>query len=83
MSILLAATKLDWSGWARGLVGAFISGGAGAIGASIGVTTLDPSHDIAGTRLLGVIGIAFLTSGIVSLGKYLQQHPVPDNEPNP
>jgi hypothetical protein len=78
MKFLNTVARLDWSGWGRGLLGAFVSGGAGAIGAASGVTAMDPSHDLAGWRLFGVMGIAFLSSGIISLAKYLQTHPVPD-----
>jgi len=81
MVILTTATKLGWSEWFRGLIGSFISGGAAAIGATVGVTTFDPSHDIVGIRLLGVAGVSFLGSGIVSLAKFLQQHPLPDDKP--
>lgn len=86
MQMLTVAGKLDWSGWLKGIVGAFVSGGAGAIGAGVGAVSMDPSHDLAGLRLLGLIGIAFLTSGIISLAKFLQLHPVPDgatNSPQP
>lgn len=82
---LVTAKKLDWSGWVRGVLGALISGGAGAIGGGFGAVVADPSHDFTpgqgGTmHLLTLMGVAFLFSGIFSLAKYLQLHPVPDAE---
>jgi hypothetical protein len=83
MNALVVATKLDWNGWIRGLFGALISGGAGAVGAGFGASILDPGHDLVGGRLLALIGSSFLFSGIVSLAKYLQMHPVPEEKPQP
>jgi hypothetical protein len=85
MQALSTATSLDWGGWFRGLIGAFVSGGAGAIGGATGATMLDPKvfnlNDGLGITLK-LMGVAFLISGIVSLAKYLQTAPVP-NAPKP
>lgn len=78
MKVLVTASSLDWSGWLAGVVGAFISGGASAIAAGTAVTLADPSHDIMGIPLLKVIAITFVVSGVVSLMKFLQIHPVPN-----
>src|ERR1039457_2324125 len=83
MQMLTTASKLDWAGWLLGIFGACISGGAGAIGGGFGAVIVDPSHDFTpgqgGTyHLLMLMGVAFLFSGIISLAKYLQTHPVPD-----
>lgn len=77
MQMLTTATKLDWSGWLRGVFGALISGGAGSIASGVGVTLSDPGHDV---NLIKVMGITFLVSGIVSLAKFLQSSPVPAPE---
>ena len=90
MAITMVATaqKLDWRGWILGVWGALVSGGAGAIGGGFGAMVADPSHDFTvGApggihHLLLVMGVAFLFSGIVSLAKFLQIHPVPDVGPN-
>lgn len=80
------AQSLDWKGWILGFVGAFVSGGAGAVGALIGVSYVDgqdPDHFIMqGHRMIELVGIVFLFSGIVSLAKFLQTHPVPEIGPN-
>jgi hypothetical protein len=81
MQALTVASRLDWSGWFAGVAGAFISGGAGAIGAGVGATLTDPGHDLVGVKLYELMGIAFVTSGIISMAKFLQTHPVPDPKP--
>lgn len=80
MQLLTVASRLDWAGWLRGLVGAFVSGGAAAIGGGTGVSLVDPDHFNVSHpgHLIEVMGIAFLTSAVISLGKYLQTHPIPD-----
>lgn len=78
MKILSTMSTLAWGEWIRGILGAFISGGAAGIGAATAVTAFDPSHDIVGIALLKVTGLTFVISGVVSLAKYLQNHPVPD-----
>lgn len=81
MQAITVASKLDWSGWFRGLVGAFVSGGAGAVGGGVGAITLDPMkfnlEDGMGATFK-LMGIAFAISAIVSLAKYLQTHPTPE-----
>jgi len=84
MQILTTASRLDWAGWVRGIIGAFVSGGAGAIGAGTGTIVVDPEKFNVSTpqglhSLLTAMGIAFLVSGIISLAKFLQTHPVPDD----
>lgn len=86
MQALSTAVKLDWSGWVRGVVGAFVSGGAGAIGGATGATMLDPMTFNLNTGLgvtMKLMGVAFLISGIVSLAKFLQTSPVPGAVPPP
>lgn len=78
---LATAAKLDWSAWIRGLVGAAVSGGAGAVGATFGTMALDGKdfNFTSGlTHTLQLMGICFLISGLVSLMKFLQSHPTPD-----
>ena len=78
MQAITVASKLKWKQWWIGIMGAIISGAAGATGALAGV-------DIAITgatasQKLTAMGIAALFSAIVSLGKWLQTHPVPDEQ---
>jgi len=77
MTLFTTASKLDWSGWIRGCVGALISGGASSISAGFGAQILDKGHDL---NILHLMGITFVISGVVSLAKYLQITPVPQEE---
>lgn len=80
MQMLTAATRLDGPGWIRGVIGAFISGGAGSIGSGVGASMLDKQHDL---NILALMGLTFLISGIISLAKFLQTSPLPDLPPTP
>lgn len=83
MQMFKTAKRLDWPGWLLGVFGALISGGASAIAGGFGAIVIDPSHDftpgMGGTHhLLELMGVAFMFSGMISLAKFLQTHPVPD-----
>src|SRR6185437_15035580 len=80
VTMISTAQKLDVRGWILGGIGALISGGAGAIGVGFGTVVVDPEHFNLNTgliHLMEVMGVTFLISGIVSMAKYLQIHPVP------
>lgn len=88
ITMVSTAKKLNWSGWLLGIVGAIISGGAGAVASGVGVGYVDPEHFNAITssglrHLLSVMGICFVVSALVSLAKFLQSHPVPSPENGP
>lgn len=75
MQIIAATGQLDWRGWIRGVVGAFVSGGAASIAAGFAALKLDHGHDL---NILELMGWTFLISGVVSLAKFLQTQPVPN-----
>jgi hypothetical protein len=80
VNALTVASRLAWGEWIRGIFGALISGGAGAVGGGTGTSLVDPDH--FNTQhpmlLLKVMGVTFLISGVTSLLKFLQTHPLPD-----
>lgn len=82
LAALRTAANLDWSGWLLGIWGATISGGAGAISSGFGTMIVDPDHFNIGQgglhRVLYVMGVTFGFSAVISLAKYLQLHPTPD-----
>jgi hypothetical protein len=84
ITAISVAQSLDWKGWLLGLWGAFISGGAAAVGGGFGTMVIDPEHfNIlqGGLRHLGlVMAVCFAFSGAISLMKFLQLHPVPSAE---
>jgi hypothetical protein len=80
MQMLSVAGNLDWGGWLTGIIGAIISGGAGAVASGISTNLVDPDHfNVHGGlhNLLAVIGTTFAVAAIISLAKFLQTHPVP------
>lgn len=79
------AVRMDCDGWLRGIAGAVISGGSGAVVAAFSVNLLD-SKDWSpmqggGGKLLELIAMCFFFSALISLMKFLQTHPVPDDVP--
>jgi hypothetical protein len=74
MQMLTTITRLDWSGWVRGLIGALVSGGAGSVASGFGARIADPAHDI---NIFKVMAITFAFSSVISLMKFLQLTPVP------
>jgi hypothetical protein len=82
INAVTTATTLDWKGWALGIMGALISGGAGAIASGTAITIVDaqdPDHFVMqGNHMIEAMAITFVISAVVSLAKYLQSHPVPD-----
>lgn len=71
-------TRLDWSTWTRGFIGAFLSGGAGAVSSGLGANYLDKAHDL---NIFKLMGITFLISATFSLAKFLQVTPLPQAQP--
>ena len=82
MTMIQALTNiqnLDWSAWILGLIGAAVSGGAGAIASGFGTMVVDPAHFNLGnpSELFKVMAICFAFSAVISLAKFLQTTPVP------
>ena len=84
MQAITVAQRLNWAGWFTGIMGAFISGGAGSISAALGTMMVDPldfnlSNGLH--KLLLVMLSSFLIPGLTSMFKYLQMKPIPDAVP--
>jgi hypothetical protein len=82
INAVTTAQRLDWDGWFLGIMGAALSGGAGAVASGVGGVLMAPNEfnlmQGKALHLLGLMGLTFLVSAIFSLCKYLQQKPVPD-----
>jgi hypothetical protein len=65
--------------WARGLVAAFVGGGASAVSGGLALNWDDPKH--FGTEhpghLLKIMFVMFVISGCLSAFTYLKQSPIP------
>ena len=71
---------MNWTLWWHRLIGAFISGGAGAASTALSVIVVDPNdfNLSAGlTKVLSVCFVTFLISGIAGAFLYLKDNPVP------
>jgi hypothetical protein len=81
LTMIATGKKLDWDGWFLGIMGAIISGGAGAVGSGFGSMLVDPEHFNVmqgGFKHMAVLmGATFVFSAVVSLAKFLQASPVP------
>lgn len=64
----------SWKAWFKGLLSAFVSGGAGAAVTGTGIMALDTMHDLSTFK---VYGITFLSHGLIGVANYLQKSPLP------
>jgi hypothetical protein len=70
---------LDWSDWLRGVISAFVGGGAGAVTSGVVVSLGDPQQYNMGTQKFYVlVGSVFLMSGMMNLMAFLRNKPMPD-----
>ena len=78
MNIMAGAQNLDIAGWARGLLGAGVSGGASAIAGGIVLPSLDSDHfSVLKAKFWIAIFALFCASAVVSIAKFLQMQPLP------
>ena len=70
---------LDWSDWLRGLIAAFVGGGASAFTGGLVVAGQDSTHFAMGSpNSFKLMAYIFLASGASSAMAFLRQKPVPD-----
>ena len=78
MIMFATAASLDLKGWLRGLLGAGISGGAGAVTAGFVVSGVDSEHfGVYSWHFYQLIATVFCASFIVSVAKFLMTQPLP------
>jgi len=77
---LVAAGSVDYVGWIRGILAAFIGGGAGAIAGGVASLMVVPDRvNFAHPgMLLKIMGGSFLLNGVFHLAAYLSKQPIPD-----
>lgn len=83
MSMKLPADlgTVDWSDWIRGVVGAFIGGGAAAFGSGTSAAIfIDPAYIAAhGVGfIIRLMGGTFVISGVTSMMLFLAKKPIPE-----
>jgi hypothetical protein len=71
--------SLDWSDWIKGIIAAFISGGAGAVTSGVVVSVGNPQQYNMGTQKFYVlVGSVFLMSGVLNMMAFLRTKSIPD-----
>lgn len=71
--------SIDFTDWFRGLVAAFVGGGAGAVSAGFSVIVQDPhDYNIYTRKLYTLMLTCFLINGLLSAMAFLHQRPVPE-----
>lgn len=67
--------------WIGGTIGAFISGGASSVAVGLTAVGIDPqTFNFASgfSDTLKLMGVSFIVAGMMSLAKFLANHPLPD-----
>jgi len=78
----MTLSRNDWSRWAKGLIGAAISGTSAAISSGVSVSLIAPDKFNLGAELGNTIKMVLVTAGVafvVSVSKYLKDHPMPED----
>ena len=79
MKLPLGFGEIDFTDWFRGLMAAFIGGGASAVSAGFVVSAKDPAHYALGSaNFFQVAGSVFLVSGTINAAAFLRTKPIPD-----
>lgn len=79
MTLPMGFGKLDFADWARGVIAAFITGGAGAVSSAFSVTAIDPDHfKMGGTKFFEVAASVFLITGFLNMMSFLRTKPLPE-----
>jgi len=75
----LLGGNLNWDDWAKGLVAAFIGGGAGAFSAGLSAIIVDHNDfNIYTLKFWQLVFGTFVIGGLVPFFAYLHQKPIPD-----
>lgn len=79
MNLPLGFGSLDFSDWVRGIVSAFVSGGASAVSSGIVVSNNDPKDYAIGThKFYTLVWTVFATAGLLNAVAFLRTKPVPE-----
>jgi len=75
----LLGGQLDFGDWVKGLVAAFIGGGAGAFSAGLSAIVVDHNDfNIYTLKFWQLVFGTFIIGGLVPFFAYLHQRPIPD-----
>lgn len=79
MQLPLGFGDLDFEDWLRGLIAAFVQGGASVVTGGITVASMDAKDYYMGShKLYALVGAMFTVNGILGAAMFLRQKPVPE-----
>lgn len=79
MNLPFGFGELDTTDWLRGLVAAFVSGGASAVTSGMVVSINDPKDYAIGTaKFYNLVWSVFAIAGLFSAISFLRTKPIPD-----
>jgi hypothetical protein len=70
--------SLDFRDWFRGLVSAFVSGGASAVTAAFVAPALTKDLAVGTSKFFIMVGSMFVMSGTLSMMNFLRTQPIPE-----
>ncbi len=79
MTLPLGFGKLDFQDWFRGLIAAFVSGGASAVTSGLVVSLNDPKdYAIGTTKFYNLVWSVFVMAGLIGAIAFLRTKPLPE-----
>lgn len=73
--------EIDWGDWLRGLIAAFVSGGASAVTSGFVVSLNDPKDYAIGThKFYNLVWAVFFMAGGMSAFAFLRTKPLPETK---
>lgn len=79
MTLPAGLGELDFSDWVRGILAAFIGGGASAVTSGMVVSLSDPKdYAIGSAKFFSLVGAVFVMSGFMNAMAFLRTKPLPE-----
>jgi len=80
MNLPLGFGDVEWDDWIRGIVAAFIGGGASAFSAGVADLLNHPGVSIWNREFWSVVSTTFVIAGLIALFAFLRTKPIPDKK---
>ena len=80
MQLPLGFGDLDFDDWVRGLVAAFVGGGASAFSAGVANVLNHPTAGIWHIEFWSTVSTTFVIAGLIAMFMFLRTSPIPDRK---
>ena len=80
MNLPLGFGDVEWDDWIRGILAAFIGGGASAFSAGVADILNHPGTSIWNREFWSVVSTTFVIAGLIALFAFLRTKPIPDKK---